>query len=231
MSEPLKRQPMQIMVIISSAKLSDKVAKMLLEDHLPVFYRTLGEGTASSEIMDMLGLGSTSKAMLLCVMPKSFAKTVLEKLKSEFGFGGPNTGVAFTMMMSGISSPIMRLLNDSVRKELQETMEKNASSAASGFEYSLITAVVNQGCSEMVMDAARGAGAGGGTVLHAHQICGEKAMSFWGVSIQEEKDIVLIVAKTESKLAIMKAIGESCGSGSEASGIVFSAPIDALVGM
>ena len=47
----------------------------------------------------------------------------------------------------------------------------------------------------------------------------------------EEKEAVMILAKAESKLAIMQAICDSCGLQSEAQGIVLSLPVDNVVGL
>ena len=52
-----------------------------------------------------------------------------------------------------------------------------------------------------------------------------------GAEMAEEKDIVLIVADSETKLAIMQAISEKCGIQTEAKGIVYSLPIDNVIGL
>lgn len=64
----------------------------------------------------------------------------------------------------------------------------------------------------------------------SRQIADEQAMGFWGMSIQDERDLVLIVSDSENKLNIMRAIGEKCGIHSEAKGIVLSMPIDSVIG-
>ena len=97
-------------------------------------------------------------------------------------------------------------------------------------KFSLVTAVVNRGFSNDVMVAAREAGARGGTVIHSRQLLNEDSTNFWGVSMQEEKDILLIITDIENKITIMKAIGESFGINSEAKGIVLSMPIDSVTG-
>ena len=89
----------------------------------------------------------------------------------------------------------------------------------------------DRGYSEEVMEAARSAGAGGGTVVHSRRIGNKEAMCFWGMSIQEEKEMLFIVAENESKLKIMQAIGDKCGMHSDAKGIVLSLPIDTVIGM
>ena len=52
-----------------------------------------------------------------------------------------------------------------------------------------------------------------------------------GLGVQEEQELILIVADAEHKLQIMQAIGENCGVHSEAKGVVLSLPIDNAVGL
>ena len=98
-------------------------------------------------------------------------------------------------------------------------------------KYYMIMAIVNQGFSGAVMEAARPVGASGGTVFHSRRIGTEEAMKFWKISVQEERECVLILAKKEDKLSIMQAIGRKCGVQSEAQGIVLSLPVDESIGL
>ena len=59
----------------------------------------------------------------------------------------------------------------------------------------------------------------------------EEATGFWGLSVQEEKEIVLILADHEKKTAIMRAVSEKYGMHSEAKGLVLSLPIDSVMGI
>ena len=98
-------------------------------------------------------------------------------------------------------------------------------------KYAMIASIINQGYSEKLMDAAKNAGASGGSIIHSRRISNEKAMGFWGMGMKDEKEIVLIIASAESKLEIMKAISEACGVKSEAEGVVLSMPIDEVIGL
>ena len=97
--------------------------------------------------------------------------------------------------------------------------------------YTLLVAVMDSGWADKVMDAARDAGAGGGTVLHAKGTSTAQERRFFGVNLTEEKDIVYIVAHSDEKAAIMKAITEQAGPGSKAGAICFSLPISAVAGL
>ena len=98
-------------------------------------------------------------------------------------------------------------------------------------EYELIIVVSNFGYTNMIMDAAREAGAGGGTVIHAKGTGMEKAEKFLGVSLAAEKEIIFIVARTEKKTEIMKAVMENAGLESKAKSIVFSLPVADTAGL
>ena len=97
--------------------------------------------------------------------------------------------------------------------------------------YQMVIAVVNQGYSEDVMAAARPAGAGGGTVLHSRHVGSGETLTFWGISVQPEKEIVMILCRQEEKTNIMKAIAASCGMKTEAQGLVLSLPVETVVGI
>ena len=225
-----KQVHFRILFLITSPKLTDKAIKLFHTGTIPVQYQLNGIGTASSEMMDILGLGSPDKSILITMLPKIFADKMLKKVKKELKLGTKNSGIAFTMPMSGVNNLLFQMLEQFKKEEIKEGKKKEEAIVGE-IKHSLIVGIVNQGYSEAVMDAAREAGAGGGTVVHSRRLGDTEAMSFWGLSIQEEKEIVFIVAGKEQKLKIMQAIGEKCGVHKEAKGIVLSLPIDSVIGI
>ena len=97
--------------------------------------------------------------------------------------------------------------------------------------HELICVIINEGCSDMVMAAARPAGATGGTVLSGKGTGARESEKFLGISLANEKDVVLIVADKQKKSSIMKAIIEKAGPGTEAASICFSLPVTAVEGL
>ena len=95
----------------------------------------------------------------------------------------------------------------------------------------LLVAIANQGYIDTVMDAARSAKAGGGTVIHAKGTGMELAKKYLGVSLVEEKEVILIVTKSREKNQIMKAIMEQAGLDSKERTIVFSLPVTSVAGI
>lgn len=97
-------------------------------------------------------------------------------------------------------------------------------------EFELILTIVNRGFADEVMDAARDAGATGGTVLYARGTGTREAEKFFGITIQPEKEVVLILASKEQRNPIMQAVCKHVGLDSAGHGISLSLPVDEVVG-
>ena len=97
-------------------------------------------------------------------------------------------------------------------------------------KYVLIVTIANNGSVELIMDAARSAGATGGSFVKAHGT-GSQLSKFFGVTIADEKEITYIVAKRENRDAIMYAIMNAEGFRTEAHGVVFSLPVEGVLGI
>ena len=98
------------------------------------------------------------------------------------------------------------------------------------YAYELIVSICNSGRTDTVMNAAREAGAAGGTVIHGKGTGSVGAEKFYRVSIAQEKEVILIVSKAEQKADIMKAILKKAGPNTEAAAIVFSLPVTEVAG-
>lgn len=98
-------------------------------------------------------------------------------------------------------------------------------------KYELIIAIVNRGFSDAVMDAAKEAGAHGGTVFLARGTGANDTQKFFGITIQPEKEVVMILVPREKKRDIMRAVGRGASLTREGRGMAFSLPVDDVVGV
>lgn len=228
--EHIKKASFQLLTLITTPKLAERAAEIFKKGALPLQYRFSAEGTASSEIMDMLGLGSIDKSVLISMIPKGLSDVLLDKLRSELRLNTANSGIAFTIPLSGANNLILRILAQNTGMEVPN-IEGKEDNIMSETKYSLVAAIVNRGFSGDVMETVRAAGAKGGTVIHSRRIGNEDVKSFWGLSDQDEKEIVLILTESANKLTLMQCIGENCGMHSDAQGIVMSMPIDSVAGI
>lgn len=225
-----KKFAFRMLFLIATPKLVNKATGLFKEGNVPMQYLFHAQGTATSDVMDMLGLDGVDKNILMSMMPREFADEMMHKLRKKLHLGMPNTGIAFTVYMSGGSGHLVQMTEKLEPEETRKSSERKDADMAD-HEYSMIMAIVNQGFSEDVMNAARPKGASGGTVFHSRRIGSQEAMKFWKISVQEEREVVIILATKEDKLAIMQEIGRQCGMQSKAQGVVMSLPVDGIVGL
>lgn len=95
----------------------------------------------------------------------------------------------------------------------------------------MIVVIVNKGFAGEIMDVARAHGATGGTILSGKGTGGEKAKKFFAMSLEEEKEVVLILVKEELRAEIMRAVATEFGLDSPGRGIVFSLPVEETIGL
>ncbi len=219
-----------LLMLIATPKLTEKAVELFAENDLPIQFRLSASGTASSEIMDTLGFGSVEKRVLLSMMSSGCSRSLLEQLHSRLRLDAVNSGIAFTVPLTGATNLLMRMMA-ATDESIEAPEDRKGERTMDEKNYTLIAAVVDRGFTTEVMDAAKAAGAGGGTVLHSRAMENKDAAGFWGLSVQEEKEIVLILADHAHKVAIMSAISEKCGMHSEAKGLVMSLPIDSVMGL
>ncbi len=98
-------------------------------------------------------------------------------------------------------------------------------------DYELIFTIVNAGFSETVMDAARDKGARGGTVLNARGTANIDAEKLFGISVQPEKEIVMILVPANIRDDVLHAVYTAAGLATAGQGISFSLPVTHAVGL
>ena len=95
----------------------------------------------------------------------------------------------------------------------------------------MIICIVNNGFSDTVMDAAKSAGARGGTVMSARGTADKEAEKLFNISLQPEKELVLIIVPAGIRDNVLHALYKAAGVGTPAQGIAFAMPVDAVVGL
>jgi hypothetical protein len=220
---------LRVLVIIVNMDRSLDVSKLLERTHIHIQHQFLAEGTASSEILDILGLGAMEKSVTVCMLPTTSINQLLHDTSENLAFDLPGRGVAFTIPISGVSSRALTLIMG--RCGDIETKENEVSDMEIDIGHHLIIILANQGYSEAIADAARQAGATGGTVWAARKAGTHEALAILGVPMQEEREIVSILATKENKLAIMNTLNEKFGIASKAQGFILSLPVDNVIGV
>ena len=194
------------------------------ELEIPMTLTVMGRGTATRKQLDFYGLEPTEKAVVMILSDAAKKDALLQSAKERMFIDVPGNGVMMAIPLKSVGGG--RTLAFLTNNETTDngTPELNAS-------YELIMIILNRGYTDDVMDAARAAGAGGGTVLHAKGTGAKLAQKFLGVTLAEEKEIILIAASKEGRSAIMTAVAQNCGVESKAGAISFSLPVSEIVGL
>ena len=187
----------------------------------------LGSGTAHKDLLGILGLTDTPKDVLFSFISRQSARAALPRLSRALDMDQPGKGIAFSVSLNGVAGPrTLAALTGS-----QEISSPQEETAMPQDTHDLIIAIVNRGFTDTVMDAARSAGARGGTILHGRGAGAAEAEKFLGITLAPEKELVLILANNEHRNPIMKAIAQAAGLGSEGQGLVFSLPAGDVMGV
>lgn len=173
-----------------------------------------GMGTASNNILSLLGFGDASKEIVYTVVPAQIEEKVRgaiasysEKLKAHFG-------VLFTVDVGAFYK------SGAERESLQFKNSTEENSMAQN-SYQVINIIVNKGYAEDAMAAARKAGAGGGTVVGGRGTAKAGDAKFFGVEIVPEKELLMILVPTEKAAAVVEAVQSLSCFAKGGSGIIF----------
>ncbi len=215
-----------LMTTIVNRKDVKKYVETFQKNNLHVMYLTLGRGTAANEILDYLGLETSEKAVVFSVVEESYWENIKRHMEKNLKIDAPGGGISYIIPLSSIGGrhTLEFLLEKENYQKEEETTLKNT-------VHELIVVIAEQGYTELIMDAAREAGAYGGTVIHAKGTGMEAAEKFMGVSLASEKEVIYIVTKTEQKNDIMKSIMKKAGLDSKAKAIAFSLPVTDTAGL
>lgn len=215
-----------LMTTITDRKVSDKYFSLFQENGLHVIFGTLGYGTATNDVLDYLGLEKNEKAVTYSVVEEETWIRIKKELEKKLKIDAPGGGISFITPLSSIGGKktLQFLIEKQDYQKSEETTLKDTT-------HELIIVIAEQGYTGMIMDAARAAGAYGGTVIHAKGTGMELAEKFMHMQLAAEKEIIYIVTKTEQKNPIMQAIMEHAGANTKAKAITFSLPVTATAGL
>lgn len=209
-----------LLFTIIRRKSTEKVLEMFSDMDAQVNYVSQCNGTATMPTLSLFGLEHTEKSLIISVTSEKKAQQLSNALKDNLLLHLPDTGVTFTVPISSLDS-VHTLEYISHDEEIIDKYEEDSMK----IQNELIIAICEAGYTDLVMDAARSAGATGGTTIKAKGTGAKRAEKFFGVSIAEEKELVLIVTQVKLRNDIMKAIRRDAGVASKAHAYVISLPV------
>lgn len=218
----------KLLISIVNRGEDERLCELLNDFSVALTFSVQGMGTARSTVLNYLGIGTSEKAVMFSLIPESDEQAVLDEISNKMSLYLVGRGISFTVPLSAVSEIVANGITSAAAaktvdgRKIMKDNERN---------YDLIVVIVAEGYVDDAMEAARNAGAAGGTIIRARSLANAKAEQFIGISIMEEAEVLLILAQREGKLAIMDAVSKSAGLKTEAGGMLFSLPVDRTVGV
>jgi nitrogen regulatory protein PII len=179
----------------------------------------LGRGTARRRLLDFLGLSDVRKEIVHIIAGRATARRVLKGLDEELALARPNHGIAFT-------TKVAALAGSRNCGEKEQTGDEEVP-----IMFHAITTIVEKGNAELVIDAAIEAGAKGGTIINARGSGVHETQKLFGMDVEPEKEVVLILVEAEKTDAVVGAIRVGVGLDEPGKGILFVQEIQSVYGI
>ncbi len=191
---------------------------------LKVSQTMMGRGTATRELLSLRGLNPTEKAIMATIADRETTGKLIRQTKIKLFIDIPGNGIM-------VAIPVKSVGGAQTLANLTDNRPPESGKPEFSFSHELIYVILNEGHSDEVMAAARSAGATGGTVVAAKGTGVKQAEKFRRLSLANEKELLLIVAKASAKAEIMRAIMEKAGTQTKADAICFSLPVSQVAGL
>ena len=198
-------EAMKVILSIVERGQGAAMLKLYRKRQVPIHIQCAGKGTATSEIMDILGLGSSEKDVLLSFAAAAAAKKLLHDLDNDLRGHTGGAGIVVSIPVPGLNSLVANL----AAYHAESLKEKEEGNDMERSENSLILVVCARGCTDDVMTTAKAHGARGGTVIKG-RLSGRKELEqAYEVELRAEREIVAIVVPTSLRNPIMEEIGRA----------------------
>ncbi|MBE6903205.1 MAG: hypothetical protein E7480_01185 [Ruminococcaceae bacterium] len=214
----------KIMVLLSIVELGKgkKLIKELNNVKVKVNFQIVGFGTAPTEMMDIFGLGTNDKDIVISLGAERDIRDMMAKFGEVFQSHSKYGGLMIILDVSAAS----RVLSEILNFNSNQNTEKEALNMQNEHHNNLIVISINEGYSEDVMHVARKAGATGGTVIKGRFADFEQFAEFGDNKADEEREMLLILAPSKVSKQIMEDVNSEFGLTSQANGIIFALPTE-----
>lgn len=219
----------ELLLTICERHHEDAFITILKKHEIHLTESVLCHGTATSDVLDLLNLQASEKTLLVAVGSSATLPSLMKDFRHDLYIDIPGNGIVLTVPLNRIAG--QRTLALLTHNQSYERPKEGRTAMAMPTEHELIIVIADEGHTDQIMDAARSAGAGGGTALHAKGTGADYAKQFFGVTLAGEKEMILVVSPGKKRDGIMKAIVDAAGPATKAHGIVFSLPVSMVAGL
>lgn len=219
-------QTMYYMVTVTKREYCEDFLQYFYDNGVHAVTCTLCEGTAQQWTLDLLGIEKTAKVMLTCVVSGALSAKLLRGLLRTMQIDVPGNGIAFLVPLQSVaSSDSLQYLTQGQKTEQEQVIDVEEN------RFSLVVVIAKRGFTGLVMDAARSAGAGGGTIIHAKGIGSKNTAQFFGMSLASEQELIYIISKRKDEKNILRAMMEKAATQDDPIDAAFTLPVSNVIGL
>ena len=226
-----KQKPKRVKLLVGIINREDeqRFAEAVGEVCTSLNFSGMAHGTASSHYLKYFGINEIDKKTVFSLIPDFAEHNVLLSVAHALRLYLLGRGIAFTLPLTSVSDVISDAILQSPEKEGEK--KRRVSKKEKSTMHELVVAVVNQKYTDEAIEAARSAGATGATVFHTKSVNNAPAEQKIGTSFSQETDTVFFLTSYEYRNAIMEAVRDKAGLKTEGGAVIFSLPVDDLVGI
>ena len=212
----------KMLITITDKNKNRKIINLYKKHNVKYSLILNGSGTASGSLLEYFGLEDVEKRIIISIIPESLEGTLMYDLHKKIKIYEPGKGIAFSLRINSASRYLSTVYENPQKEVIRMKNDK---------EYELIVLIVSEGYAQTAMDAAKRKKAGGGTLIKGVGLGSAEATKILGITIEPEKDVVLILTEKNNKKEVMQEISESVGLATDGRGICFSLPVDNVIGL
>ena len=217
----MNKRPMILLSIVERDK-GQKLIKELEHLNIRINFQCVGLGTAPTDMMDIFGLGSHDKDIIISVGAENIVRDMMVNFGSSFESHSKYGGLMIILPVSATN----RIMTEILSFNNDKTFDKGTVAMKNEHHNNLILISINEGFVDEVMQVARNAGAMGGTVLKGRLADIEQFANIQGSVVNSEREIIFILAPQKTSKQIMEAVNSEFGITTPANGIIFALPTE-----
>lgn len=217
----MSKRPMLLLSIVERDK-GKKLIKELENIDIKVNFQTVGFGTAPTEMMDIFGVGTNDKDIIISLGAESVVQDIMANFGTKFVSHSKYGGLMIILKVSAAN----RILTEVLSFNNDKNTEKGNGAMKNEYHNNLIIISVNEGYSDDVMHVARKAGATGGTVIKGRLAEMEQFAEMRKTDLDGERELLCILAPLKTSKQIMEDVNKEFGISSDANGILFAIPTE-----
>ncbi|HHW48298.1 MAG TPA: P-II family nitrogen regulator [Clostridiaceae bacterium] len=209
----------RMLTLILSEHQSHKCVSLVKKMGLKGGMIIIGRGTVSNTVLNLLGIKNQRRDIIKILLKKEKAKEIMDCLDESLQLSKPGHGIAYiTPVISAVGLPWHEKSHEQIDTNAIQGMEEKSM-------FKKLTVIVDRGMADDVMDIARKAGVRGGTILHGRGANTELATNLFGVKIEPEKELVIILMPNDLVDKVVQALSQELHLDEPGKGILFVEPV------